>query len=137
MIVLFQNILFLKELLACNGCFRLFTKILKRSGNSFQCTFSARFSYKNVLYLILHLSTYFQCHTFLVSQDIEQNVPLSSYFETLRLIYNHPLKQWLKGTKRGKDGNTKIWISWDQKEFFQWNKKHFSLFLKGYHLLKK
>ena len=46
------------------------------------------------------------------------------------------LKQWLKGRKRGKDGNTKIWISWEWKELFRWNKKHFSYFLKGYHLVK-
>ena len=28
--------------------------------------------------------------------------------------------------KRGEDENTKIWISREQKEFFRWNKKHFS-----------
>ena len=60
MIILFQNILLLKEFLACNGCFGLFTKIIKRSGTSFCCTFSAWFFYKNVLYLILHLWTGFQ-----------------------------------------------------------------------------
>ena len=34
MIILFQNILFLKEFLACNGFFGLFTKVKKGSGNS-------------------------------------------------------------------------------------------------------
>ena len=33
-------------------------------------------------------------------------------------------------------GNTKIWISWERKELFIWNKKHFSYFLKGYHLVR-
>ena len=28
--------------------------------------------------------------------------------------------------KRGEDENIKIWISREQKEFFRWNKKHFS-----------
>ena len=28
------------------------------------------------------------------------------------------LKQWLTGTKRGEDGNTKIWISQEQKKAF-------------------
>ena len=28
--------------------------------------------------------------------------------------------------KRGKARNTKIWISWEGKELFRWNKKHFS-----------
>ena len=38
--------------------------------------------------------------------------------------------------KRGEDENTKTWISRELKEFFRWNKKHFSLFLKGDHLVK-
>ena len=36
------------------------------------------------------------------------------------------LKQWLTGRKKGEDGNTKIWISQERKEFFRWNKKHLS-----------
>ena len=35
--------------------------------------------------------------------------------------------------KRGDDGNTKIWISWEKEKAFRWNKKHF----KGYYLLIK
>ena len=27
--------------------------------------------------------------------------------------------------KRGEDKYTKIWISWERKELFRWNKKHF------------
>ena len=38
--------------------------------------------------------------------------------------------------KRGEDGNTKIGIFQEQKKLFRWNKKHFSQFLKGYHLVK-
>ena len=37
--------------------------------------------------------------------------------------------------KRGEDENTKTWISREQTELFRWNKKHFSYFLKGYHLM--
>ena len=36
------------------------------------------------------------------------------------------LKEWLTGRKRGEDGNTKIWISLEQKELFRWNKKYLS-----------
>ena len=32
--------------------------------------------------------------------------------------------------------NTKTWISQDRKELFRWNKKHFSYFLKGFHLVR-
>ena len=42
---LFDNALskyaILKELIGCNGCFGLLTKIEKESGTSFWCTFSA------------------------------------------------------------------------------------------------
>ena len=47
-------------------------------------------------------------------------------FLTLRIIFNQPLKQWLAGEKRGEDENTETWISWEWKELFKWNKKHFS-----------
>ena len=33
--------------------------------------------------------------------------------------------------KRGEDGNTKIWISQEQKELFSWNKKHFFKVFEG------
>ena len=29
--------------------------------------------------------------------------------------------------KRGEDENTKIWISWEGKELFRWNKKEISV----------
>ena len=54
--------------------------------------------------------------------------------QTIRFMLAQPLKQWLTGRKRGEDGNTKMWISRERKELFRWNKKHFSQFLKGYHL---
>ena len=46
--------------------------------------------------------------------------------QTLRFFLDQPVKQWLAGRKRGEDENTKTWISWEQKEPFRWNKKHFS-----------
>ena len=129
MIILFQNILFLKEFLTCNSCFRLFTKAKKESGASFWCTSSAWFFHKNVLYLIIYQGTKFQCHTFFLCQDIKGNMLLSSYLDhwwLLRFFLNQPLKQWLTGKKRGEDKNTKNWISREQEELFRWNKKHFS-----------
>ena len=38
--------------------------------------------------------------------------------------------------KKREEGNTKIWISRDQKELFWWNTKPFSYLFKGYHLVK-
>ena len=129
---LFQSILFSSEFLACNGCFGLSTKIKKGSGTRFRCTFSAWFFHKDVPYSILYLWTKFQCHTFSPSEDIKHTVLLSSYldkwwhYKLLRFIFNHPLKQWPRGRKSGEDGNTKIRISREQKELYQWNKTHFS-----------
>ena len=31
--------------------------------------------------------------------------------QTLRFVFNHPLRQWLIGKKRGEDGNTNNLIS--------------------------
>ena len=139
--ILFQNILLLKEFLVCNGCFVLSIKIIKRPGTCFCCTFLAWFFYKNVLYLILHLWAKFQCHTFLTSQDIKQcfieflfRQFMTSW--TLKFIFDHRLKQWPTGRKRGKDSNTKMWISQERKKLFRWNQKHFSKISKGYHLVK-
>ena len=54
----------------------------------------------------------------------------------MRSIFYQSLKQWLTEGKRGEDGNAKIWISGEQKELFRWNEKHFSKFLKDYHLVR-
>ena len=78
----FQNTLFLKEYLACNGSFRLYSKIKKRSGTSFWCKFSAWFFLEDVPYLMLYQWTQFQRHTLFPSQDITQNVLLSSYLDS-------------------------------------------------------
>ena len=46
--------LFLKEFLACNGCFELFTKIKKVSRTNFWCTCSTWFFHESSPYLILY-----------------------------------------------------------------------------------
>ena len=51
--------------------------------------------------------------------------------QTLRIIFNHPPKQWLTGRKGGKEGNTKMWLSPEQQEFFRWNKKAFFIVSEG------
>ena len=105
----------------------------KGSGTSFWCTFSAWIFKKNAVYLILYQWAKFHCQNFFPSQDIKQNLLLSSYLENWwRKIYLR--KQWLTGWQRGEDGNTKIWIFWEEKEAFRLN--HLSKFLKGYYLVK-
>ena len=48
---------------------------------------------------------------------------MKNYFD---IWWGHKIKQWLAGRKRGEDGNTKFWISPEQKNLFRWNKKHFA-----------
>ena len=56
---------------------------------------------------------------------------LSSYLDSW---WHHKLEIYLGSSskaiadkeKKGEDGNTKIWISWERKELFRWNKKHLS-----------
>ena len=57
-------------------------QIKKGPGTSFWCTFPAWFFHKNVSYLIFYQWTKFQCHIFLPSQYIKQNVLLSSYLDS-------------------------------------------------------
>ena len=74
--MLFQNILFLKEFLSCNGCFGLFTKIKKGSGLAFGAHFHHE---KCSLFNTLSPSPDKVSMPYLFSsQDIKQNVLLSS-----------------------------------------------------------
>ena len=121
MIIPFQNI-FLKEFLACNGSFGLFSKIKKGSGASFWCTFSAWFLYKNVP-LILYQWTKFQYHVIFLSQNIKQNVLLSSYLDNWDAInfktFPGPTSKAMADREK-KDGKTKI-----QKLEYLENEKNF------------
>ena len=109
--MLFQKILFLKEFLACNSSLGLFSKIKKGSGASFWCTFSAWFFHKNVPYLILYQWTKFQCHTLFLSQNIKQNVLLSSYLDNWDAInfktFPGPTSKAMADREK-KEGKTKI-----------------------------
>ena len=59
MIIFFQNILFLKQFIACSSCFGLFTKTIKGYRTRFWCIFFAWFFHKNVPHLILYQLTKF------------------------------------------------------------------------------
>ena len=60
---------------------RYLPKVKKDLGLAFDAHFLHDFSI-NVFYLILYQWTKFQCHTFFLSQDIKQNVLLSSYLDS-------------------------------------------------------
>ena len=88
MIILFQNILFLNifnilffEFLHAIAVLSYLLKLKKDLGLAFMQIFCMIFP-KNVLYLILYQWPKFQCHTFFPSQDIKQNMLLSSYLDS-------------------------------------------------------
>ena len=127
MIIFFQSILFLKEFLACNGCFGLFTKIKNGSGTSFWCTFSAWFFHKKGPCLILlSMDKVSMPYLFLLKISNKMCYEVLRQFmtsETLRFILDQPLKQWLTEKIR-EEGNLKTWISREWKELFIWNKQN-------------
>ena len=82
-------------------------------GLTFGTHFLHDFSIKFFFYLILYQWAKFQCHTFFPSHDIKQNVikfmlRQLMMSQTIIFMLDQPLKQWLTGTARGEDGNTKI-----------------------------
>ena len=68
------------------------------------CTFSALFFHKNVPYLILYQWTKFQCRILFLSQDIKQNVLLSSYLDKDDIIN---FKTFLESTSKSVAGREK------------------------------
>ena len=81
-------------------------------------------------YLILYQWTKFQRHNLFLSQDIKQNVLLSSYSDdhvkNLKILLGSTSKTMVDREKREEDENTKNLISRERKELFRWNKKRFS-----------
>ena len=104
MTISFTNILPLKEFLARNVYFRLFSEIEKESGTSFWCTFSAQFFHKNDSYLIQSLDKVSMSDLISFSQyEIKYDIKfLFRQLLTSWTFLDHLLKQWLTGGKRGK-----------------------------------
>ena len=75
LINLFQNILFLKDILACNCCFGLLAKTKTGSGTSFWCILATWFFYKYVLRQSFNVIPFFR------SQNITQNMLLISHVD--------------------------------------------------------
>ena len=80
MIILFQNILFLKEFLACNGCFRLCSKFKRGLGLAFDAHFLHDFPIKILtsLFNTLSMDKVSISHP---SQEIKEN-KLTSYLDS-------------------------------------------------------
>ena len=81
MIFLFQNILFLKIFLHAVAILGYLPKSKRGLVLALGAHSLHDFFYKNVPYLIIYQWTKFQCHIFFSSQDIKQNVLLSSYLD--------------------------------------------------------
>ena len=127
---MFQNILFLKQLLAWNSCFGLFSKIKKWSGASFWCLFFAWFIHKNVPYLILSMDKVSMSHIIFFSRYQTECVIKLLFGQlmttlTLRFFLDRLLKQRLTRKKTREGQNTKIWIYQKPKGLLRWNKNSF------------
>ena len=118
-----QNNFFLKEFLACNCCFGLFSKIKKGSGASFWCTFSAWFFHKNVPYfnslwmdkvLMSHLISFSRYQTKCVINFLIRQLMTSL---TLRFFLGQPPKQWLTEINRGRRKYKNLNISRTKRAF--------------------
>ena len=140
MIVLFQNIFMSQEFLTCIGCFGLFIKMNRGSGTTFWCTFSAYFFLKNFLILSSINWPSFNIRPFFLLK-ISNNEFLNSclanrWRHKLWLILDHLLGNGWQEEKNGKEIQKFEYLEME-KSFFKGNKKHFSHFVKGYHLVKK
>ena len=78
--------------------------------------------------------TFTPCHFWIIPKIASANfLQAKSWY----INYSTSICPFQSG-KCGKKGKiTKIWISREQKEIFRWNKKHCSLFFKGYNLVEK
>ena len=56
-------------------------KLKRGLGLTFHAPFLHNFFHMNILYLILYQWPKFQCHTLFISQDIKENILLSSYLD--------------------------------------------------------
>ena len=120
LIIFYQNILFLKLLLAFNGCCGLFTDIKNGSGTSFWCTLSTWFFLKNIPYLILH-QIEFQCLfkiSFFFSPDIKQNlIKTTDYVINCKIYLWSSSKASWKEKKRGREKFKNVSISKTKSAF--------------------
>ena len=98
-------------------------KLKRDLGPAFGAHFQHDFL-KSISYLILYeltkvsmsyLLSFWRCQTKCVIKFIFRQL-IKTW--SLKLIFDHPLNQWLKGTKRGEDDKIKTWKSFRMKRAF-------------------
>ena len=133
---------FQKNFLYAMSVLGYLTKLKRGIGLTLGVHFLHDFFHQNILYLILYQWTKFQCHTLFLSQDIKQNVLLSPYLNKwwhyFDFDFNESTSKVManREKKRGKTKIQKFEYCETKKSFLDRIKKHFSSFLKGYHLVK-
>ena len=111
----------------------------KRLETSDQFLFSWKNKFKKFFLLVIYYQTKFDGVIQSGSWVIPKLTP-ANLCKPIHDIINYSTSICpFESGKCGKEGKkiTKMWISWERKELFRWNKKHFSQLLKGYHLVKK
>ena len=112
LIILFKITYFLKNFLHALAVLDYLPKSKKGAGTRFWGTFSAWFLHENAPYSTLYQWEKFQCHTFFPSQDIKQNVSLSSY---LNSSWHHKLKIYRGLSSKAMADREKKWRRWKCK----------------------
>ena len=113
----------------------------KVSRTSHQSLFRLPNKFKNIPLFFIYLTKFDGVEQF----DVEQFLSYSkNYFCKFIQInsWHHKLFHFYLSFRiwkvwKGREKIAKNWKTRERKELFRWNKKHFPLFLMGYHLVKK
>ena len=97
----------------------------KGSATSHQLLFRLRNKFRKIsLFVIYYLTRCNVKQFFSYSKNyICKFMQVNSWHHKL---FHFHLSFWIWKVWKGREKTTKIWISWERKEFFRWNKKHFS-----------
>ena len=106
----------------------------KGSGTSHQSLFRLRNKFKNIFLFVIYYLTKFD-DVMQRSFWVISKITSSNLCKSIDDIINYSTSIGpFKSGNCGKEGKK---LRKERKELFWWNKKDFSLFLKGYHLVKK
>ena len=100
----------------------------KRSGTSYQLLSRSRIKFKKFpLFVIILSEQVWWCNVKQVlsySKNCVCKFMLVNSWHHKLFYFDWPF--WIWKVWKGREKNTKTWISWERKELFRWNKKHFS-----------
>ena len=99
----------------------------KGPGTSDQLLFRLQNNFRNILLLLMYYipDQVWWCN---IKSFLSYSKNYICYFmqaNSWRKLLYFCLSFWVWKVWKRREKNTKIWISWEQKELFRWNKEHF------------